>query len=242
MLRKNYIVFLLIGLTILVSQCWVLGASPALHRADSLFSIGKYQEANRLYQLTFQKNNKFNPGLLSRLSFLAENENDPARSLYYLSVLAQKKPTVALLEKMKHMADQHNLKGYEFNDFSYFLIFYRRYGGYIPILLLTLGIYVVVVMVIKVSRHERIQNRHKWTTVAYLLALFALLNVPANYRSGVIKNQLVHIRTFPSAAAPVVEILRQGHRLTVIGNRDRWKRVIWNEKIVFVRDSDIWII
>lgn len=177
-----------------------------------------------------------------RLSFLAERENNPARSLYYLSALAQQQPSVPLLEKMDKIASQQNLTGYEFNDFSYFLIFYRKYGGYVPILLLTLGIYVVVVMVIKIRRYERIQKRHKWTAIVYLLALLALLNIPGNYEAGVVKGQLIHIRAFPSAAAPVVETLRAGHRLTVIGSRDRWKRVIWKGNIVFIRDSDIWII
>jgi len=112
----------------------------------------------------------------------------------------------------------------------------------LPILLLTLGIYVVVVMVIKERRQERIQKRHKSTAVIYLFALLALLNIPGNYEAGVVKGQLVQIRTFPSAAAPVVETVRAGHRLTVVGSRDRWKRVIWKGNIVFIRDSDLWII
>lgn len=239
---KNYLVFLIFGLSIWASSELVLGATPTLHTADSLFSIGRYTEANRLYQSFYQNGKKFNPSLLLRLSFLAEKANNPARSLYYLSILAQKQPSVALLEKMNQIASQQNLTGYEFNDFSYFLVFYRKYGGYIPILLLTLGIYVVVVMVIKARRQERILKRHKWTAIVYLLALLALLNLPANYEAGVVRGQLVHIRAFPSAAAPVIETVRQGHRLTVIGSRDRWKRVIWKGSIVFIRDTDIWII
>ena len=239
---KNYIVFLIFGLSVWASNECALGALPTLHTADSLFSIGRYTEANRLYQSFYQASKKFNPNLLLRLSFLAEKANNPARSLYYLSIMAQKQPNAALLEKMNKIASQQNLIGYEFNDFSYFLIFYRKYGGYIPILLLTLGIHVVGVMVIKVRRHERIQGRHKWTAAVYLLALLALLNIPGNYEAGIVNGQLVHIRTFPSAAAPVVETVRRGHKLTVIGSRDRWKRVIWKGSIVFIRDSDLWII
>ncbi|MFB9296807.1 hypothetical protein ACFFSP_25225 [Persicitalea jodogahamensis] len=242
MLRNNCLVFLMIGLATLADNHWSYGATSNLHTADSLFSIGRFAEADRLYQSFYQKGKKFNPNLLLKLSFLAEQANNPARSLYYLSVLAMKQPSRTLLEKMSQLATQQNLSGYEFNDLSYFLIFYRRYGGYIPILLLTLGIYVVAVMFIKVLRKERIQKRHKWTAVAYLLALLALLNVPANYESGVLKGKLVHIRAFPSAASPVVEIVGRGHKLTIIGSRDHWKRVIWKGNIVFVRDSDIWII
>jgi len=240
--RKNSLLFLVACLLIWTSRKPLYAVVPALHTADSLFSIGRYTEANRLYQTFYQNSKTFNPNLLLRLSFLAEKANSPATSLYYLSILAQKQPDAALLEKMSQIASQQNLTGYEFNDFSYFLIFYRKYGGYIPILLLTLGIYVVAVMVLKVRRHELIQKRHKWTATIYLFALLALLSIPGNYEAGVVKGQLVHIRGFPSSAAPVVETVRQGHRLTIIGSRDRWKRVIWKGDVVFIRDTDLWII
>ena len=159
-----------------------------------------------------------------------------------MSVLAQKHPSAALLEKMSSMATAHELSGYKFDDMSYFLIFYRRYGGYVPILLLTLGIYVVLVMLIKIRNGEKVQRRHKWAAIAYLTALLGLLNIPASYQTGVLKSRLTYAREFPTAAAPVVEMLRKGHKITVIGSRDRWKRVVWQGKIVFIRDTDIWIL
>lgn len=213
-----------------------------LNKADSLFTIGRYAQAYKIYQNFFENDPTYNPNLLIKLSFLAEKAKEPAKNLYYLSVLAQKQPSVALLEKMNQTALANNLEGYEFNDFSYFLIFYRRYGGYIPILLLTLGVYVVAVMLIKKKNGERIQKRHKWATIFYLTALFGLLNIPNNYTSGVVRNELTFVRSFPSAAAPVVQVIKRGHKLTIIGTRDHWNRVIWEGKVVFIKKSDLWVI
>jgi hypothetical protein len=240
--RNKYIIFVS-----LITVFWGLSQglfaqANRLDLADSLFTIGKYSQAYKIYQKKFENDRIYNPNLLLKLAFLSEKAKQPAESLYYLSILAQKEPKIALLEKMNQIALANNLQGYQFNDFSYFLIFYRRYGGYIPILLLTLGVYVVAVMIIKIKNGERTQQRHKWATVFYLTALFGLLNIPNNYTTGIIRSELSFIRSFPSAAAPVVQVIQRGHKLTIIGTRDHWNRVIWEGKIVFIKNSDLWII
>ena len=240
--RNKYVIFIALLTGVWANSTVLFAQKNRLNEADSLFTIGKYAQAYKIYQKKSENDQSYNPNLLIKLSFLAEKAKEPAESLYYLSILAQKQPSVALLEKMNQMALVNNLEGYKFNDFSYFLIFYRRYGGYIPILLLTLGVYVVAVMLIKIRNGEQIQQRHKWATIFYLTALFGLLNIPNNYATGIVRNELSFIRSFPSAAAPVVEVIKKGHKLTIIGTRDHWNRVIWEGHIVFIKKSDLWII
>jgi hypothetical protein len=240
--RNKYIIFLGFLVFFCAQNRLVFAQSDELHLADSLFTIGRYSDAKIIYEKNFQKAEKYSPNLLLKLSFLAEKANEPAESLYYLSLLAQVKPRVTLLKKMSTIAAANNMSGYQFNDFSYFLVFYRRYGGYIPILLLTLGIYVVSVMMIKLKNGEYIQKRHRWATVLYLLALLGLLNIPNNYQTGVVKNEMTFIREYPSAASPVVMTIGKGHKLTIIGERDHWNRVIWDGEILFMRKSDLWVI
>jgi tetratricopeptide (TPR) repeat protein len=240
--RNKYIIFIFLAVGFYASNTLIFAQSNRLNLADSLFTIGKYSQAYKIYQKKIENDRTYNPNLLLKLAFLSEKAKQPAESLYYLSILAQKEPNVALLEKMNQIAQANNLQGYQFNDFSYFLIFYRRYGGYIPILLLSLGVYVVAVMIIKLKSGERIQKRHKWATVFYLTALFGLLNIPNNYTTGVIRSEFSFIRSFPSAAAPVVQVIQRGHKLTIIGTRDHWNRVIWEGKIVYIKKSDLWII
>lgn len=208
--------------------------------ADSLFAIARYTEAQALYKKNFSLTEKNSQALLLKLAFLAEKTNNYTDCLFYLSKLALVQPSRHLFEKMDKLAKEQNLSGYEFDDYNYFMIFYRKYGDYIPILLLTLGTYIVVIMVTKTRRKEPILQIHKISIIVYLLALLGILNVPSLYQTCIIVNENTFLRDEPSSAAGVVEKVGKGHKLTIIGSVDHWDRVIWNNRIVYIRKSDLW--
>ncbi|WP_353720082.1 SH3 domain-containing protein [Dyadobacter sp. 676] len=193
-----------------------------------------------LYKKNFNLTEKNSQALLLKLAFLAEKTNNYTDCLFYLSKLALVQPSRHLFEKMDKLAKEQNLSGYEFDDYNYFIIFYRKYGDYIPILLLTLGTYIVVIMVTKTRRKEPILQIHKVSIVVYLLALLGILNVPSLYQTCIIVNENTFLRDEPSSAAGVVERVGKGHKLTIIGSVDHWDRVIWNNRIVYIRKSDLW--
>ncbi|ACT91805.1 hypothetical protein Dfer_0540 [Dyadobacter fermentans DSM 18053] len=211
-----------------------------LKTADSLFAIARYPEAQTLYKKNFSLSEKNGQALLLKLAFLAEKTNNYTDCLFYLSKLALVQPSRHLFEKMDKLAKEQNLSGYEFDDYNYFIIFYRKYGDYIPILLLTLGTYIVVIMVTKTRRKEPILQIHKISIIVYLLALLGILNVPSLYQTCIIVNENTFLRDEPSSAAGVVEKVGKGHKLTIIGSVDHWDRVIWNNRIVYIRKSDLW--
>ena len=238
-LFKKYLLF-----GILFSS--VLSFTPAfsvdvneLKTADSLFAIARYQESLVLYKKNFSDDKKNSPGLLLKLAFIAEKTNNYSDCLFYLSKLALVNPSRRLFEKMDKLANEQSLSGYEFDDYNYFIIFYRRYGDYIPILLLTLGTYIVVIMVTKARRREPILQIHKVSIVVYLLVMLGLLNIPSLYKTCIIVNENTFLRDEPSSASHVVERVGKGHKLTVVGSVDHWNRVIWNNKIVYIRKTDL---
>ncbi|MGG7666666.1 hypothetical protein [Dyadobacter sp. BHUBP1] len=211
-----------------------------LKTADSLFAIARYAEAQTLYKKNFSLTEKNSQVLLLKLAFLAEKTNNYTDCLFFLSKLALVQPSRHLFEKMDKLAKEQNLSGYEFDDYNYFIIFYRKYGDYIPILLLTLGTYIVVIMVTKTRRKEPILQIHKVSIIVYLLALLGILNVPSLYQTCIIVNENTFLRDEPSSAAGVVDKVGKGHKLTIIGSVDHWDRVIWNNRIVYIRKSDLW--
>ena len=211
-----------------------------LKTADSLFAIARYAEAQTLYKKNFSLTEKNSQALLLKLAFLAEKTNNYTDCLFFLSKLALMQPSRHLFEKMDKLAKEQNLSGYEFDDYNYFIIFYRKYGDYIPILLLTLGTYIVVIMVTKTRRKEPILQIHKVSIIIYLLALLGILNVPSLYQTCIIVNENTFLRDEPSSAGGVVEKVGKGHKLTIIGSVDHWDRVIWNNRIVYIRKSDLW--
>ena len=227
--------------------CAVFSSGPAicanqkeLKTADSLFAMGRYPESLVLYRKNFNPEEKNNQSLLLKLAFLAEKTNNYTDCLYYLSKLALANPSRRLFEKMDKLAEEQNLAGYEFDDYNYFIIFYRRYGDYVPLFLLTLGIYIVVIMVTKTRRREPILQIHKISIIVYLLILLGILNIPSLYQTCIVINENTFLRDEPSSAAPVIERVGKGHKLTILGSVDHWNRVIWNNRIVYIRKTDLW--
>ena len=238
-LINKYLSFLIFTGSFLVPATVYSASKKELKTADSLFAMAKYTEALIIYKKSFTDDEKNNQNLLLKLAFLAEKTNNYTECLYYLSKLSLINPSRSLFEKMDNLAVQQNLNGYEFDDYNYFIIFYRRYGGYIPILLLTLGAYIVFILVLKTRRKEPILRIHKVSAVAYLVILLAMVNVPSLYKTGIIINENTFLRDEPSSASAVVETVGKGHKLTIFGSVDHWERVIWNNKIVYIRKSDL---
>jgi tetratricopeptide (TPR) repeat protein len=238
-LIKKYLIFcILVGL-FLGSEVAFSANKKELKSADSLFAMAKYPEAEVLYKKNFTEDEKNNQALLLKLAFLSEKSNNYTDCLFYLSELALVNPSRRLFEKMDKIAAEQNLKGYEFDDYNYFIIFYRRYGDYIPILLLILGTYIVLIMLSKTLKREGILTIHKVSIVVYLAVLLGILNIPSLYQTCVIINQNTFLREEPSSASGIVEKVGKGHRITIIGSVDNWNRVIWNNKIVYIRKNDL---
>ncbi|TDE15674.1 SH3 domain-containing protein [Dyadobacter psychrotolerans] len=241
-LLKKYISFWLLTSLFFAFLPAKSASISELKTADSLFAMAKYAEAEILYKKNFTEDEKNNQNLLLKLAFLSEKTNNVTNCLFYLSKLALVSPSRRLFEKMDNLAAEQNLSGYEFDDYNYFIIFYRRYGDYIPILLLTLGAYIVFIMILKTRRKEPILQIHKVSTVVYLVILLGMINVPSLYKTGIIMNDNTFLREEPSSASGVIEIVRKGHKITLFGSVDHWDRVIWNNKIVYIRKNDIWSI
>lgn len=241
-LYKKYLSIWIFTSLVLVPGTAVSSDLKDLKTADSLFAMAKYTEAESIYKKNYKKDEKNNQYLLLKLAFLAEKTNNYTECLYYLSKLALITPSRRLFEKMDNLAVQQNLSGYEFDDYNYFIIFYRRYGDYIPILLLTLGAYIVFIMVLKTRRKEPILQFHKVSTIVYLVLLLGIVNVPSLYKTGIIVNDNTFLREEPSSASGVVELVRKGHKVTIFGSVDHWDRVLWNSRIVYIRKSDLWTI
>lgn len=238
--NKKNLIFSFLFLAFFMPGAAFCANQKELKTADSLFAIARYAEAQTLYKKNFSLTEKNSQALLLKLAFLAEKTNNYTDCLFFLSKLALTQPSRHLFEKMDKLAKEQNLSGYEFDDYNYFIIFYRKYGDYIPILLLTLGTYIVVIMVTKTRRKEPILQIHKVSIIVYLLALLGILNVPSLYQTCIIVNENTFLRDEPSSAAGVVERVGKGHKLTIIGSVDHWDRVIWNNRIVYIRKSDLW--
>lgn len=214
-----------------------------LHRADSLFLNGKQSEAAAMYEkhLSQVRNTTAVPiAIYYKLAYINEKQNDFARELYYLSMIYNKQPRQNILNKINEVAADHNLAGYEVDDFSFVFLFFRKYSLYFDLFLLIVAIYAFWVLNQKRVRGESIRSRHKFVVIAYLIALLMLLNLPDSYQIAIINKGQTYLRDAPSSAAPVKWSIARGNKVTVIGESDEWLRIWWEQQPLYVRKLDVW--
>ncbi|MFN8345227.1 MAG: hypothetical protein U0X91_09490 [Spirosomataceae bacterium] len=229
----------------MASSATAVAQTVDLHQADSLFLNGKQKDAEVLYEkyLTQSKNTTLVPlPIYYKLALINERKNDYVRTLYYLSMIYNRQPRQNILNKITEIAANHNLTGYEVDDFSFVFLFFRKYSLYFTLFLLVVGMYAFGVLIQKKRQNEPIRNRHKWVVIAYLFALLLLLNLPDSYQIAIINKGQAHLRQAPSSAAPIKWSIAKGNKVTVIGAYDEWLRIWWNQEPLYIRKLDVWAV
>jgi hypothetical protein len=238
---RKKIMFL--GIVALLATQVVHAQFPAtlLRRGDSLFAKQDYPAATRVYEIA-ASHRDVHPGLFLKLAFLKQRQRQDAQALYYLNRYYERNPSVAVLRKMSDLAETHGWTGYELNDLNLLVLLYKQYGTYLIALLLALAGYVFGVLFIKRIRHQYILSRHKLIFLFYLSGVGILINLPENYAVAIVRSPQALLRTDASAGAPIADAVGRGNRLSVLGNNDIWLRVLWNNQLSYVRQTDVWLV
>lgn len=213
-----------------------------LRQADSLFAAGQLTDAARRYERSIANGHPTTDAMLLKLAAAYEQQDDLPRLLYYLQVYFDRHPDEAVLRKMNDIARANNLGGYETDDLNYFYLFYKQYSLYVLLFLLIPAGYGFGVLLVKYLRKRPIPQRQKWVMLLYLIGILLFANLPGEVRSGITSRDRVLLRTDPSAAAPVAEVIGRGHKLNILGSRDIYIRVLWRNELYYVRRDNVWVI
>ena len=238
---KKIIFFFILNLTFLQlanSQSDV----QIFKRADSLFKTENFNGSEQIYEQNLQKLKNPSNVLFLKLASIKEKKGDFLKSMYYLNKAYELNPNEKILAKLNEMAIIHELKGYELSDFNFLILFYKQYSGFLIALLMILGIYIFVILFIKKYNNNYMPFNQKVFLVVYLFGVGLLLNLPDKYHQGIINHDGVFLRSEPSSAAPIEVSVDKGNRLNVLGGNDIWRRVIWNDKFLYLKESDIWLV
>lgn len=211
-------------------------------KADSLYKTDNFSQAEVLFEQALPSIEKPATTLFLKLAFIKEKKGDFLKTLYYLNKAYQQEPNEKILSKLNEIAQLHELKGYELNDFNFLILFYKKYSGFLIGTMLILGIYIFYVLFTKRYKRHYTPFNQKIFLLIYLSGVALLLNLPDKYHQGIINHDGVLLRAEPSSVAPVVEMIDRGHRLNLIGGTDIWRRVYWKDKFLYLKESDIWLV
>ena len=213
-----------------------------LKKADSLYKTENFNAAETIYEQSLSKIKNPSKSLFLKLANIKEKKGDYLKTLYFLNKSYEIDPTEKVLSKLNEIANLHELKGYELNDFNFLILFYKKYSGFLVAILLILGIYIFVILFIKKYKNSHIPTNQKAFLIVYLVGVSLLMNLPDKYHQGIINHDGVLLRSEPSAAANVMGEINKGNRLNIIGGNDIWRRVIWNDHFVYLKESDLWLV
>ncbi len=209
-----------------------LARAQSLASADSLFEAQKFQRALLAYEAVYAQG-AYSPQMLLRMALITEGLGRHPETLYYLNQYYLRQPDPMVLTKIRGLARQHQLVGYEAAGFDQLLGAWRRFGSYL-LGLLVLG---AVAMLWAMWR-----NRRRGETTLYHPLFFALFvgvaaflaNYGDRWQMGIVTDGPAYLMRAPAAGAPTVRRLAAGSRLQVRDQTDVWVEVRWEGQTAYV--------
>lgn len=203
--------------------------------ADSMFNSRQYTQALDYYT-TLRDKGYGSPAMYLKMAYIHEGLGRLGESLYCLNLysLASHDPQAAT--KMIELAEKNRLEGYQDEPFESLRTPLREYFLPITGLLATLCLLVISLLV------NRARNNKSPSIVlaALFILLASVLYLHTHYSRdsafAIVTRSHTYLMSGPSAAANVIEIIGEGHRLHVMGTQDVWLKVEWKDREVFVRD------
>lgn len=213
-------------------------SSYRLKTADSLFEANQYTQSFEHYKAILD-NKEYTPAMLLKMAFIQEGLQHVGQALYYLNLYYRTTNDVSVLRKMEELAAKHHLKGYETSDGDEVFTWYYEHHTDI-----SLGFVYLCLMLLGVAAYQRykLHTRPVVTVVFLVLGLIQLLvhlQFHDKYPTGIIADPHTYIMDGPSAGADVVAIVDGGHRLRVLGEKDVWLMVKWDEHEAYIKKNHI---
>jgi uncharacterized protein YgiM (DUF1202 family) len=157
--------------------------------------------------------------------------------MYYLNLYYLATGDKSVLTKMGELADKYNLEGYDTTDSDRFWSFYREYHLYI-----SLALTAIIILMLSIVYHTRTKLRQRPTgSFVTLVVLAAVFVIHIEYGSlqsrAIVSESSTYLMAGPSAGASVVDIVGDGHRVEVIGKKDVWLKIRWENGIAYVKEN-----
>ena len=209
-----------------------------LQTADSLFRAKRYTQSLEHYEEILRQR-QYTPAMLLKMAYVHEGLNQMGSAMYYLNLYYIATNDKTVLDKMDEIATKFDLEGYETTDGDRFWSFYLDNHLY-----LSLALAVVMILFLSIMYHTRFRQRTRPVSSAIaLVAVAILLFVHQQYGSirarGIIAGTTTYLMDGPSAGASVIDVVNDGHRVEVLGKRDVWLKIRWDDEVAYVKENSV---
>lgn len=205
--------------------------------ADSLFEEKKFTESFEIYKAIHEIGEHASPAMFLKMAYIREGLGDESGALYYLNTYYLQTKNEKVFVKMGELANQNNLKGYEYGDQDWFFNIYYKYYYHLLLTLFAIMLSILIVVVYKkIKNGKRTYYGGLGISIAAVI-LFFLVNFGREYNKGVLIKNDVYIMSAPSASADVLDISKSGHRVKILGQEDVWLQIQWDNQIGYIKNT-----
>jgi Bacterial SH3 domain len=209
-----------------------------LAKGDSLFQQKRYTQSFEIFRALFD-NRQYSPAMLLKMAYIQEGLNHISQSVYYLNLYYIATQDKAALRKLEELAEKYNLEGYTPSEFDRAFAIYREHKTLITLSLVSVLIFFAVLVTIQRLRFQS-KPYVSWSILLiFSVILLAHLNFSERNPQAIIISNNTYLMNAPSAGASVISIVRDGHRVQVIGKEDVWLRVTWGDSEAYVKESSL---
>jgi hypothetical protein len=217
-----------------------LDKSQKLSQADSLFDIKKYTESFLLYESIYAQQLHSTPRMYLRMAFIKEGLGNYSEALFFLNEYFLLTSDKNVQGKMKEIALEQNLNGFEINDKTFFVRQLRIFYNEITITLLAISI-LTFFLIIYFKFKKGVRSFPLGLILIILLsASYYLLNYGRDSNEGIITQDHAYIMSGPSSGSNLIEVIKNGHKVKIIEeSSELWMVIEWNGKKGYIRKNKI---
>lgn len=226
-------------LFILFNTSRTTGQSLTYHltKADSLFAQKRYTQSLDLYRSIYNQQ-QYTPSMFLKMAYIEEGLDHLAPALYYLNLYYLASRDERVIPKIKELADKNRLEGYVFSDRERFLSAYREYAIHLTVALMGTAVFLLSLVLFLRARKKKAYG--VWAALLIILAvMFIHINLPVQDRAAIVSSGNTYLMSGPSAGSSVVQIIGEGHCVTVIGQKDIWVQIRWKNKDAFIKKDSL---
>jgi len=209
-----------------------------LKTADSLFQTKRYTQSIEHYEEILRQK-QYTPAMLLKMAYVHEGLNQIGSAMYYLNLYYIVTKDKSALDKMSELATKYHLEGYETTDSDRFWSLYLDNHFSLSLALAAL----IVLMVSIMYRTRTKLHKRPLASALATMVLATILFLHQQYGSertrGIISDASTYLMDGPSAGASVIKIIGDGHRVDVIGKKDVWMKIKWEDQIAYVKMNSI---
>lgn len=219
---------------------WVAAAhstSGKLQQADSLFRAKQYTQAFVLYQSVLSEKN-YTTAMLLKMAYIQEGLGHIGSCLYYLNLYHLASGDEQALGKMEELAQKKQLEGYTLSQRHVVKEWWQRNFSSISFLAVALSGFLLTLAFVQRNRNA-VFLPLAFVAIGLLIFSFVSSNFLNERSTAIVNGSRTYVLDAPSAGGTVVEVLSDGHRLQVTGATDVWQRVIWRDKVGYIKRGQL---